>query len=135
MDIKDQKYVIRKAIVNSGSRKLIGEIYCTESLDIYDNKVHNAYELRTDMFLVPTPQGPVTIVQNNIVPLDAEDGPVDITVHIHNIRWFDEMNDQGLKYENMIAQFEEIMMQNRAQRAGLTMARNVPKSQPSKIVL
>jgi hypothetical protein len=54
---------------------------------------------------------------------------------IDNIRWFDEMEDRGLKYDNMVAQFEEIMMQNRAQRAGLSMARNMPKESKGKLIL
>ena len=125
-----------KAIVNSGSRKLIGELESRSSRPGDSVTVFKAYELRSDMFLVPTQQGPITITQNNVVPLDVEEGPVDIYAIIDNIRWFDEMDDRGLRYDNMVAQFEEIMMQNRAQRAGLTMARNVPREPPpGKILL
>ena len=126
---------VYKAIVNSGSRKLIGELENRSHSPGDTAPVFKAYELRSDMFLVPTPQGPITIHQNNIVYLDQEEGPVDIDVKIDNIRWFDEMEDRGLKYENMVAQFEEIMMQNRAQRAGLSMARNMPKEPKGKLIL
>ncbi len=124
-----------KAIINSGSRKLIGELENRAFAPGDSVTVYKAYELRSDMFLVPTQQGPITIHQNNVVFLDQEEGPVDIEVSIDNIRWFDEMDDRGLKYDNMVAQFEEIMMQNRAQRAGLSMARNMPKEQKGKLIL
>ena len=124
-----------KAIINSGSRKLIGELDSRDSKPGDVVTVYGAHELRSDMFLVPTQQGPITITQNNIVPLDSEEDPVDIYVCIDNIRWFDEMGDKGLKYDNMVSQFEEIMMQNRAQRAGLTMARSVPKAPAGKLVI
>ena len=127
---------VNKAIVNSGIRKLIGELDKRSCVPGEFVTVFKAYELRSDMFLVPTQQGPITITQNNVVPLDVEEGPVDIYAIIDNIRWFDEMDDRGLRYDNMVAQFEEIMMQNRAQRAGLTMARNVPREPPpGKILL
>jgi len=124
-----------KAIINSGSRKLIGELDSRSSKPGDIVTVFNAYELRSDMFLLPTQQGPITITQNNVTYVDADEDPVDIYANIDNIRWFDEMGDRGLKYENMVASFEEIMMQNRAQRAGLSMARNVPKAPPTKIIL
>jgi hypothetical protein len=124
-----------KAIINSGSRKLIGELNSRSFVPGDSVTVYKAYELRSDMFLVPTPQGPSTIPLNNVVFLDQEEGPVDIGASIDNIRWFDEMEDRGLKYDNMVAQFEEIMMQNRAQRAGLSMARNMPKEQKGKLIL
>jgi hypothetical protein len=126
---------VNKAIVNSGIRKLIGELDKRSSVPGEFVTVFKAYELRSDMFLVPTQQGPITIGQNNIVYVDQEEGPVDIYAMIDNIRWFDEMEDRGLKYENMVAQFEEIMMQNRAQRAGLSMARNMPKEPKGKLIL
>jgi hypothetical protein len=124
-----------KAIINSGSRKLIGELDSRDSKPGDVVKVYNAYELRSDMFLIPTQQGPITITQNNVVPLDVEETPVDIYACIDNIRWFDEMEGRGQKYENMIASFEEIMMQNRAQRAGITTARTVPKAPAGKLIV
>jgi hypothetical protein len=124
-----------KAIVNSGSRKLIGELDSRDSKPGDVVKVYGAYELRSDMFLIPTPQGPITITQNNVVPLDAEESPVNISICIDNIRWFDEMEGRGQKYENMIAGFEEIMMQNRAQRAGITTAKAMPKAPSGKLIV
>jgi hypothetical protein len=122
-----------KAIVNSGCRKLIGKIDTRNSKPGDSVVVHSAYELRCDMFLLPTQQGPISIQQNNVVYLDSEESPVDICAVIDNIRWFDEMEDRGLKYDNMMLQFEDIMIQNRAQRAGITMAKSVPK-QKSNII-
>jgi hypothetical protein len=124
-----------KAIIGTGSRKLIGELSKRDHYTGSHVTVHNAYELRCDMFLLPTQQGPISIQQNNVVYLDAEESAVDIFVHIDNIRWFDEMEDRGLKYENMIGAFEDIMIQNRAQRAGISMARNVPKPSQSKLII
>jgi hypothetical protein len=122
-----------KAIINSGNRRLIGDLVePKEEIQPGDNViVHKAVELRCDMFLVPTPQGPVGIQKSTVTPIDAEEEPVDILVKIDNIRWFDEMTDRGRKYDLMVQEFEDIMIQNRASRAGLTMpSRNVPQPKP-----
>jgi hypothetical protein len=114
-----------KAIVNSGNRKLIGDI--EEKVNPGDCVlVKGAYELRCDLFLIPTPQGMVTIHKNTVVPVDAEEEGVDISVKVHNIRYFEDMTDRGRKYDNMVAEFEDAMLENRAHRAGITPARNVP---------
>ena len=120
-----------KAIVNSGNRRLIGEILeDKDDVQPGDNiVVQAALELRCDMFLLPTPQGPVGIQKTTIIPVDAEEDAVDILVKVDNIRWFGDMADRGQKYENMISEFKDILVQNRAQRAGLTIARDVPKPQ------
>lgn len=122
-----------KAIISSGNRKLIGEVEDRTLTPGQNTKVHNAYELRCDMFMIPTQQGPIGIHKNTVVSIDAEETAVDICACIDNIRWFDEMQDRGQKYDLMVAEFEEIMMQTRAQRAGLVTARNVP--QQPKIAL
>lgn len=116
-----------KAIVSSGNRKLIGALSDRTLKPGQVTVVHNAFELRCDMFMLPTAQGPIGLHKNTVVSLDAEETGVDISVFIDNIRWFDEMPDKGQKYDNMVAEFEEIMMETRAQRAGLVTARNVPK--------
>lgn len=121
-----------KAIVSSGNRRLIGEI-CVEDAQPGDNViVTNALELRCDMFMLQTPQGPVGIQKTTVLPLDAEEEPVDILVKIDNIRWFHEMKDRGRKYDNMVAEFEHMMIQNRAGRAGIAVAQQVPKPKPKK---
>jgi hypothetical protein len=122
-----------KAIINSGNRRLIGDLVePKEEIQPGDNVIiHKAVELRCDMFLVPTPQGPVGIQKSTVTPIDAEEEPVNILVKIDNIRWFDEMTDRGRKYDLMVQEFEDIMIQNRASRAGLTMpSRNVPQGKP-----
>jgi hypothetical protein len=97
---------------------------------------YGAYELRCDMYLIPTQDGPATIPQNSVVYLDAENSPVNINIKVDNIRFFDDMEDRGLRYDNMVAQFEEIVMQTRAQRAGLSVARNnAPKQTQGKILI
>jgi hypothetical protein len=120
-----------KVIINSGNRRLIGEV--TEDLDDIqpgDNViVRKAYELRCDMFLMPSPQGMAIMNKTSVVPVDAEEEGVDILVKVDNIRWFEHMVDRGRKYENMVAEFEDVLMQNRAGRAGLAMAKNMPKPQ------
>lgn len=117
-----------KAVVNSGNRRLIGDIVEDKSEAMPGDNVivQGAYELRCDMFLVPTPQGPVGVQKSTVTPVDIEEEAVDVLVKIDNIRWYDEMKDRGQKYENMIAEFEEIMMQNRAARAGLVTAKQQP---------
>ena len=57
--------------------------------------VHGSYELRCDMFLLPTQQGPVGIQKTTVVPVDAEEDGVDILVKVDNIRWFEDMPDRG----------------------------------------
>lgn len=118
-----------KAIVNSGNRRLIGEILeSKDDIQPGDNViVHGAVELRSDIFILPTPQGPVSIQKTTIVPVDAEEYGVDILVKIDNIRWFEDMADRGRKYEAMVDDFENTMMQNRAHRSGLSVARNMPR--------
>lgn len=124
-----------KVIISTGNRKLIGEVV-EEDLQPGDNTIiKNAYELRCDMFLVPTQQGMGALNKTSIVPIDAEEEPVDILVKIDNIRWFKDMSDKGLKYENMIEEFEEMLVQSRAQRAGITPARNIPNSGGSGIII
>jgi len=125
-----------KAIVNSGNRRLIGEIV-EEKDDIQpgDNViVHNAVELRCDMFLLPTPQGPIGLQKTTVTPIDAEENAVDILVKVDNIRWFDDMVDRGRKYENMVSEFEDAMIQNRANRAGIAMARSMPNQGGSGLI-
>ncbi len=121
-----------KAIVNSGNRRLIGDLVeAKDEIQPGDNVIiHKAVELRCDMFLIPTPQGPVGIQKTTVTPVDAEEDAVDILVKIDNIRWFDDMNDRGRKYDLMIMEFEDVMMQNRANRAGLAMPRNTPQGKP-----
>lgn len=123
-----------KAIVNTGNRRLIGELLeDKDDIQPGDNViVHNALELRCDMFLLPTPQGPIGVQKTTVTPVDAEEEGVDILVKIDNIRWFEDMTDRGRKYDNMVAEFEQVMMQNRAHRAGIAVAQNVPQKQETK---
>lgn len=123
-----------KAIVSSGNRRLIGEILeDKDEVQPGDNVIiQGAVELRCDMFLLPTPQGPVGIQKTTVTPVDAEEEGVDILVKIDNIRWFEDMTDRGRKYDNMVQEFEQAMIQNRANRAGLTVAQNVPQQGPKK---
>lgn len=116
-----------KAIVNSGNRRLIGEILLPKDKVLPGENIliQKAVELRCDMFLIPTPQGPVGIQKTTVTPIDAEEESVDIFVKIDNIRWFDDMIDHGRKYDLMIQEFEDVMIQNRANRAGLTMSGNL----------
>lgn len=121
-----------KAIINSGNRRLIGDLVeAKDEIQPGDNVIiHNAVELRCDMFLIPTPQGPMGIQKSTVTPIDAEEESVDILVKIDNIRWFEEMPDRGRKYDLMVQEFEDVMLQNRANRAGLTMPRNIPQGKP-----
>jgi hypothetical protein len=118
-----------KAIVNSGNRRLIGYVVedKSEAMPGDNIVVRGAYELRCDIFLLPTPQGPVGVQKSTVTPVDIEEDGVDVLCKIDNIRWFDEMKDRGQKYENMISEFEDVMMQNRAARAGLVTAKQQPK--------
>jgi hypothetical protein len=125
-----------KAIINSGNRRLLGEIFKEkDEASPGDNVlVKNAYELRCDMFLLPTPQGPVGMHKSTVTYLDVEESPIDILVKIDNIRWFDDMPDKGQKYELLIAKFEEMMLQTRANQAGIQVAKQIPSQQTNKFI-
>jgi hypothetical protein len=126
-----------KAIVNSGNRRLIGYVVedKSEAMPGDNIVVRGAYELRCDIFLLPTPQGPVGVQKSTVTPVDIEEDGVDVLCKIDNIRWFDEMKDRGQKYENMISEFEDVMMQNRAARAGLVTAKQQPKGPQGGLIM
>jgi hypothetical protein len=56
----------KKAIVNSGIRKLIGELDKRSSVPGEFVTVFKAYELRSDMFLVPTQQGQLLLAKTTL---------------------------------------------------------------------
>lgn len=122
---------MKKAIVVSGCRKLVGEIF--ESVSPGENiTVINAVEFRLDGFLVPTPDGRGMAIQYfpKLVPLDLEEKPIDIWVKVDNIRLFDDMEDKGRRYETMLSEFEQMLIQARAAKAGIISANTVPKQTP-----
>jgi hypothetical protein len=127
------------AIVNSGNRRLICECPTRINVD-YDIcagdivTVKNAYELRCQSFLIPTPQGPVMMHQNMVVPVDSEEESVEMQVKIDNIRWFKDMKDQGRKYNLLVEEFEERIMAARAESAGIAVTRKMP-AQKSNLIL
>lgn len=124
---------MKKAIVNSGDRRLIGE--CEDSVKPGDVcVVKNAYELRCNSYLIPTPNGLAMVHKNTVVSLDSEEEAVDIDVKIDNIRWFDQMKDRGRKYDLMIAEFEEAFVKDRAAKAGITTAKTMPTGKSSIIL-
>lgn len=123
------------AIVNSGSRKLV--CFVNNSLKPGDIDIaENAFEFRTDLIVIPTPNGPGKMLDASVVPLDAEDKAVDIHCKIDNIRWFKDMEDKGQKYINMIEQLKQSLIATRAQKANISVAKTMPKqNQSSKIIL
>jgi len=122
----------KRAIVNSGSRKIIGDVeeFGDGPLPGPGNitTIKNAWELRCDMFLVPTPQGPIAMNKTSCVPIDAEEEETEITVMIDNIRYYDDMKDRGRKYELLIDEIKEVMLQTRANRAGIQTASQAPQA-------
>jgi hypothetical protein len=125
---------LKNAIVNSGSRRLI----CKVPANAKPGETHNliqCYELRSDMMPVPVAPGQIGLsFRTIVVPIDIEEDPVNILGIIHNIRFLDDLPDKGQKYMNMISDYEHIMMQNKAGRAGITMASSLPKT-PNKILM
>lgn len=122
---------MKKAIVVSGCRKIIGEV--PNGISLGQNvTVSNAVEFRLDAVLVPTPDGRGLGLQHvpAIVPLDLEEKPVDIWVKVDNIRLFDDMEDKGRRYETMLSEFEQMLIQARAAKAGIIPANTMPKEVP-----
>jgi DNA replicative helicase MCM subunit Mcm2 (Cdc46/Mcm family) len=134
------------AIINSGNRRLICECPTSYSVPSFSGvttkevkpgdvvTVTNAYELRCQSFLIPTPEGPILMHQNMVVPVDSEEESVEMEVKIDNIRWFKSMKDQGRKYNLLIEEFEERIMAARAESAGIAMAKRRPPTK-SNIIL
>jgi hypothetical protein len=113
------------AIVNSGNRRLIGYVK-EETVPGDVCTVENAYELRCQSFLLPTPQGPAMLHQNFVVTIDSEEEAVDIDVKVDNIRLFQNMKDGGRKYTLMVEEFEEVFRTARAESAGISVAKRMP---------
>jgi hypothetical protein len=122
------------AIVNSGNRRLVGMVP-DGAVPNTVVTVEKAYELRCDMFMVMTQNGPIGLHKNTMVPVDAEEDAVDVTVAIDNVRFFNDMPDRGRKYDAMIQEIQEQMIQNRANKEGLTIARKVPPPPKSGLIL
>ena len=115
-----------KAIVNSGARKIIGDAN-VEELEPGDTiTLTNAYEIVSETFLIPTPEGPIIQPKTLVVGLDGEEESVDIKVRVDNVRKFADMPDRGRKYEIMVSDFEETMKQIRLQRMQMTAAQSMP---------
>ena len=122
-----------KAIVVSGCRKLVGSVCVLKDkpLPIPGDsvKMQNVFEFRHDVTLLPNPHAPggIAAVQSKgVLPLDCEEKGVDIAVKIDNIRWFDDMDDKGRKYEEMIADCEQALVYERAAKSNIVPARNMP---------
>jgi hypothetical protein len=135
----------KKAIIVSGCRKLIGtvDLINEDCKDLGECevpglvvKIRDAVEFRIDGVLSPSPDGMGLMFQHipAIVPLDLEEKPVDISVRVDSIRFFDEMEDKGRRYDSMLADFEQRLIQARAAKAGIIPANTMPK-QKSKITL
>jgi hypothetical protein len=112
-------------IVNSGNRRLIGDVdEGTVPGDVCT--VKNAYELRCQSFLLPTPQGPAMLHQNFVVTVDSEEEAININVQVDNIRYFKDMKDGGRKYNSLVDEFEEVFRTARAESAGISVAKHMP---------
>jgi hypothetical protein len=122
-----------QAIVSSGTRKLVCKIWDKASPgNVYMLK--DCYEFYSNMMLLPTPKGLGLSYKSTIVPVDIEEEPVDVLAMVDNIRFFHEMKDSGLKYTNMIAEYEDTMLKNRAGRANLSIERDMPDGK-GKLIL
>lgn len=122
-----------KAVVVSGCRKLVGTVYAPKDEPWPTPgdtvKMQNVFEFRHDVTLLPNPHAPggITAVQSKgVLPLDCEEKGVDIFVRIDNIRWFEDMEDKGRKYEEMIADCEQALVYERAAKSNIVPARNMP---------
>jgi hypothetical protein len=112
----------RWAVIDSGTRRLVGQVLPPVSLG-GQIVVSNAVELETSITRIPHPQGLANLGQPIMIPLDLEDRPVTIQVLVNNIRWFDEMEDRGRSYLILYETLENQMVQERAKKAGLEIAK------------
>lgn len=118
---------MRKAIVSTGCRKVLCEV-CGDIQPGDITTLKDCYELVTEFVTIPTHAGLLRNHTVSVMPVDAEDDKVDLEAKVDNIRYFDQMKDKGAKYVELIEQFEDQLIQSRAENAGIQVARNVPKS-------
>jgi len=133
----NEKDNVKKVIVCSGCRRLIGEIETDSSVSPGENvTLKKAAELHTEVLFMPSPDGRLgTSIQHFVLALDAEEDFVDISVRVDNIRFFDDMPDKGLKYENMMARFEQQITAHRAEKANIKMAHKMPNQQTKSPII
>lgn len=118
------------AIIDSGTRRLVGQVEGGYASVGEVAKIHKAVELEASITRIPMQQGIANLHQPIMIPIDLEDHPVTITVMIHNIRWFHEMEDKGKSYMHMYSMLEKQMTQERAKKAGIEIAQRIPPGVP-----
>ena len=129
-------------IISSGCRKIIGNIYNIENLFTEELKnlvgsvveIKECYEIRTDVFAIPGPQGINLAPHTSILPLDSEENRTDIIAFVDNIRRFSDMPDRGRKYILMMGDCDNMLIQARAQKSNIAVAKNMPSPEKSKII-
>ena len=123
-----------KAIVSSGSRRLVGDVWTITT----ENGRVMAFE-PAEAKGGPTP-GSVAIVKGAFelwfngtetvaIPVDAEDGPVDICAKIDSIRWYDDMPDGGLKYDELLFDCQEFITKKKIERESPQSTKTLPRQQ------
>ena len=117
------------AIVDSGTRRLVGMVPDTPIYPGDSILVREAVELETSVTRLPGQNGqPVSIIAPTMIPVDVEEDPVDIFVLVHNIRFFKNMKDQGRQYEMIREQLMNQLTQLKARRAGIEIIQSIPRN-------
>lgn len=118
------------ALIHSGGLRLIGKVpEGTKPGDVVVAK--ECLELRAGLLPVPTPQGMAASPQLLVVFMDGAEDFVDVHLVVHAIRPLDTMGDlEATKYVTAIQGRMEDMQRVRAERAGITLAKDIPRGGP-----
>ena len=122
------------ALVSSGGKTYIGKVDINDYLQWLRTpnlllQVREALELHCDIVTIPTPHGPAMAQRIMATTVDAEEGPIDLTLWcVNSLRPFSEMSDKGAKYRKVYEQHMEMTRQALAASSGITLASHLPDS-------
>jgi len=119
------------ALIHTGGLRIIGKVPDgTKPGDVVTAK--DCIELRAGLAVLPTPQGIVAQAQLLAVLVDGAAGFVDIPLVVHTIRYLDDMEgEESDKYVRAIQERMEGAQRARAERAGITLATDLPRGGPN----
>lgn len=115
------------AVIDSGTRRLLGRVKREIAFPGGSGKVQDATELQCQVINLPTPQGLAEMYHPTMKPVDLEEGPTEVMAIFSNIRLLEEMQDKGASLMQLRENFLQMLLNARAQRAGILPAKQMPK--------